>query len=148
MGANDFEGSDGGPLPVSMKAPLPDWLGPDTPERREDLQLFVQMMSEPAFQEDASEPIDEDSPAVLKGLIVMYRKRAELAEAELDELKNIAPAHRRLVPVVTMQKIATAVVQSLLGDKAGNPEAWLVHVDVKPADLHSAIMKAFDAELG
>lgn len=39
------------PLPASVgantKAPLPDWLGPDTPERREKLQRFVEMMDDP-----------------------------------------------------------------------------------------------------
>jgi hypothetical protein len=47
-----------------------------------------------------------------------------------------------------MTAIADAVVRAFIGDKMGNPEAWGVPVEIRLADLHKAIMQAFDKELG
>lgn len=132
-----------------MKAPLPDWLGPDTPERREDLQMFVQMMNESAFEgEPEYEPIKEDDPAVLKGLAHMYRVRADLAETELDELKKLAPAHRAVVPVVTMNAIADAIVKRVGDLPAPSMNREMMLPPVSPSQLHQIIMQEFDKELG
>jgi hypothetical protein len=134
-----------------MKAPLPDWLGPDTPERREDLAMFVQMMNESAFEgEPEYEPIREDDPAVLKGLAHMYRVRADIAETELDELKKIAPAHRAVVPVVTMQAIAAAICKRVEELQGKNLEGVDPHnlLLLTGGQLNRIIMQEFDKELG
>lgn len=133
-----------------MKAPLPAWLGPDTPERREELQMFVQMMDDPAFNEEPTgERISEDDPAILKGMITIWQKRAELAETELDELKKIAPAHRTVLPVVTMQGIADAIVKSAAefpsSIEGADPHELIM---ITPGKLKNIIMREFDKEIG
>jgi hypothetical protein len=134
-----------------MKAPLPAWLGPDTPERREKLQMFVQMIDDPAFNEEpAGEPISEDNPIILKGMIQIWQHRAEIAETELKEFREIAPAHRVVVPVVTMQAIADAILKRAEELQGKNLEGVDPHnlLLLTGGQLSRIIMQEFDKELG
>lgn len=159
-----------------IAAPLPAWLGPDTPERRMQLQMFVETIAQQdaadeagkcpecgsphagggdgsyLYSCDCAEPISADeadaSPAVLRAMLHLARLDASRAEAELYEMKKLAPAHRPALPVVTMMAIADDVVKGILGPKVVNPEAWGGKIEISPADLHSRIMKAFDKEIG
>lgn len=131
-----------------MKAPLPSWLGPDTPERRMELQMFVDMLADDeksSVNVEDGEPITEENPAVLRAMVHFHREDARLARDELV----LSQAHRKLVPVITMQAIADAIVARVgaISDWS-NPEAWPSKVEIAPRDLQRIIMEEFDKELG
>ena len=161
-----------------IKAPLPAWLGPDTPERRMQLQMFVETLAaHDAADEagkcpecgsphagggdgsylyscDCAEPIAADeadaSPAVLRAMLHLARLDASRAEAELDESKKLAPAHRAVVPVVTMQAIAAAICKRAEELQGKNLEGVDPHnlLLLTGSQLSRIIMQEFDKELG
>lgn len=150
-----------------MKVPLPAWLGPDTPERRMQLQMFVEMLAEhdaadeagrcPECEKpyaagdgsapyccDCAEPVSSDeadaSPAVLRAMLHLARMDASLAQAELTELREIAPAHRAVVPIATVSRIANCIVERVLTMTDWKRSQY--------KQLHAIIMEEFDRELG
>jgi len=160
-----------------MKAPLPAWLGPDTPERRMQLQMFVETMAAQDAADEASQcpecgkpyaagdgsapyccdcadPVAADeadaSPAVLRAMLHMARLDASLAQAELTELRELAPAHRATVPVATMQAIATAIVKRVEELQGKNLEGIDPHnlLLLTGTQLNRIVMQEFDKEIG
>jgi hypothetical protein len=160
-----------------MKAPLPAWLGPDTPERRMQLQMFVETIAAqdaadelgkcpecglPYYGGDGSYPhccdcaedlpADEAtaSPAVLRAMLHLARLDASRAQAELHEIKQLAPAHRAVVPVVTMQAIADAIIKRAHELQGKNLEGVDPHnlLLITDGQLSRIIMQEFDKELG
>lgn len=93
---------------------------------------------------DCAEPVSSDeadaSPAVLRAMLHLARMDASLAQAELTELREIAPAHRAVVPIATVSRIANCIVERVLTMTDWKRSQY--------KQLHAIIMEEFDRELG
>ncbi len=73
----------------------------------------------------------------------------DAAERMRREEETLRMAHRAELPVVTMVKIATAIVKRVaeLPDRS-SPDDWPEAMLVTSAELHRIILEEFDAEIG
>ena len=110
--------------------------------------MFVDMLADDerrGVDVEDGETITEESPAVLRAMVHFHREDARLAREEL----TLSRAHRAVIPVVTMQVIADAIVKSA-ADFPSNIEGADPHelLMLTPGKLKNIIMSEFDKELG